>query len=246
MNIAKLLFHIAKQDGVEFVIKSGTAFSYPMHSHFNVYMVTVVRSGTLRLVRRDSMEICPAGSTYIIPPYEPHRASADDGFDTVSLCINKNKFHHLERSLLTAKALEYAQILMEQSVLSAETVQNLLVGIDEIYEEFISVEKAPTVTLDTLKSWAHADMENVSMIPADLSPFQFIRKVKSEIGITPHQYLLQLRIRKAKQLIESGMPIADAALSAGFYDQSHLNRLFSQRLGITPRMYQNSFFNLSS
>ncbi|NLL78291.1 MAG: helix-turn-helix transcriptional regulator [Clostridiales bacterium] len=54
-----------------------------------------------------------------------------------------------------------------------------------------------------------------------ISKYHFIRSFKQEIGLTPHQFQLQNRIRKAKLLLRQDKTITEAALDAGFYDQSH-------------------------
>ncbi|TGG91695.1 AraC family transcriptional regulator [Natronospirillum operosum] len=75
---------------------------------------------------------------------------------------------------------------------------------------------------------------------ADLSRFQLIRAFKAQLGITPHAYLSQLRVNQARRLISQGLPIAEAALAAGFSDQSHLNRVFRNQFGITPGRWQRA------
>lgn len=69
---------------------------------------------------------------------------------------------------------------------------------------------------------------------AGLSRYQVIRGVSRLTGLTPHAYLTQRRLDRARRLIQSGTPLADAALASGFYDQSHLNRTFRRRYGFTP------------
>jgi len=75
---------------------------------------------------------------------------------------------------------------------------------------------------------------------ACLSPYHFIRTFSGQTGLTPHAWLMQLRARKAKQLLDCGLPIADVAAQTGFSDQSHLNRSFKRLLGYTPGQYRNS------
>ena len=65
----------------------------------------------------------------------------------------------------------------------------------------------------------------------------FIRLFKAQMGIPPHAYLLQLRLERARQLILEGSSVAQAALGSGFSDQSHLNRRFKLRYGVTPGQY---------
>jgi len=85
--------------------------------------------------------------------------------------------------------------------------------------------------------------ENISLAQlanvACLSPFHFIRVFCRETGLTPHAYLNQARVRRAKSLIAAGGAIAAAAYETGFADQSHLTKQFKRILGITPGQYRN-------
>ncbi len=83
----------------------------------------------------------------------------------------------------------------------------------------------------------HQDLKLVELSAiAQLSPYHFLRLFKQRIGITPHQYILQRRIEKAKHLLKhSELSIADIAVLTGFSDQSHLTRCFKRIVGITPK-----------
>lgn len=71
---------------------------------------------------------------------------------------------------------------------------------------------------------------------AQLSPYHFLRLFRQGMGITPHQYILQQRIDRAKNLLQhSELSIAEIAVRTGFSDQSHLTRCFKLRFGITPK-----------
>lgn len=76
-----------------------------------------------------------------------------------------------------------------------------------------------------------------------ISQFHFARMFKQSTGLTPHQYLVEQRLEKAKKLlVTSDLTISDVAYYCGFASQSHLTRLFRQYLNITPKAYrQNSF-----
>lgn len=70
-----------------------------------------------------------------------------------------------------------------------------------------------------------------------LSRYYFLRVFQQEIGMPPHAYLQDVRIRRAKQLIDQGEPLSDVAFAVGFNSQSHMTRRFKQFVGITPGRY---------
>lgn len=72
---------------------------------------------------------------------------------------------------------------------------------------------------------------------ARLSKFQLIRYFRDEMGTTPWKSLIKMRIDKVKELLKQGIPLAQAAAETGFYDQSHLNKVFRAETGLTPGEY---------
>ena len=66
------------------------------------------------------------------------------------------------------------------------------------------------------------------------SPFQVLRGFAAETGLSPHGYRDQRRVDLACRLIRGGLPLAEVAAAVGYSDQSHLNRAFLRRLGVTP------------
>lgn len=72
---------------------------------------------------------------------------------------------------------------------------------------------------------------------AQLSVFQLIRAFRRELAMTPYRLVLEVRIEHAKHLLTQGASIADAALGAGFADQSHFTRHFKRSTGVTPKKF---------
>ena len=73
---------------------------------------------------------------------------------------------------------------------------------------------------------------------ARLSPFHLARVFKKATGVSPHRYLVQVRVNAARTLLTSGAgrrSLADVAAAVGFSDQSHLTRQFKRVLGLTPK-----------
>ena len=71
-----------------------------------------------------------------------------------------------------------------------------------------------------------------------VSPFHLVRVFTRAVGLSPHQYLVQTRIRHATELLTQGLPCSFVAAMTGFADQSHLTTQFKRYLGITPASYQ--------
>jgi AraC family transcriptional regulator len=69
-----------------------------------------------------------------------------------------------------------------------------------------------------------------------LSPYHFTRLFKESTGQSPHQYVVDARVRKAKELLTTGkFTISEAAFHLGFADQSHLTRHFKRVFGLPPK-----------
>jgi AraC-like DNA-binding protein len=74
---------------------------------------------------------------------------------------------------------------------------------------------------------------------AGLSSYHFLRTFKQTIGVTPHQWLIRTRLRRAAEfLIHSRKPITEIALDVGFDDLSNFIRSFRSEFGVSPRRYR--------
>ncbi|BDP40680.1 hypothetical protein DAETH_06490 [Deinococcus aetherius] len=70
-----------------------------------------------------------------------------------------------------------------------------------------------------------------------LHPGSLVRAFRSTLGLPPHVYQQGLRLQHARRLINAGVPLARAALEAGFADQSHFTRAFTRVFGLPPGQY---------
>jgi transcriptional regulator GlxA family with amidase domain len=89
---------------------------------------------------------------------------------------------------------------------------------------------------------AHLE-ENISIealaAVAELSKFHFARAFKQSEGITSHEYMVQCRVRRTKELLAStDLPVSEIAVAVGFADQSHCARRFREHFGMTPSRYR--------
>lgn len=74
---------------------------------------------------------------------------------------------------------------------------------------------------------------------AGLSPFHFLRIFKRECGVTPHQFVLHTRVRRAMELLlESELPVTEVAFAVGFGDLSNFNHAFRREVGCAPTAFR--------
>lgn len=87
--------------------------------------------------------------------------------------------------------------------------------------------------------------EIVEYIHTNLA-FHFARLFKHSFGLSPHQYILQNRIERAKKLItaDAGCSLTDIALQVGFYDQTHFGKAFKRTVGVSPKVFIKESKNL--
>lgn len=91
---------------------------------------------------------------------------------------------------------------------------------------------------------AHAhreiDLEDAAA-EAGLSPFHFLRTFADALGVTPHQYLVRARLRRAARLLaDDQRSITDIAYDVGFGDLSNFVRTFRRAAGVSPRGFRKA------
>ncbi len=80
-----------------------------------------------------------------------------------------------------------------------------------------------------------------------LDPFSFARAFRLATGMTPRQYVIRCRIRKAMHLLpQDSQTLADIALAVGCSCQSHLTTLFRKYIGTTPGAFRRAAKNAAS
>jgi len=98
--------------------------------------------------------------------------------------------------------------------------------------EFLHEQMARDVSLDELACYSGIDR------------FRLSRQFKLVFGLSPHAYLVRLRLRSARRLLAQGAAPALVALQVGFADQSHLGRWFQRAYRLSPANYRRLCTNV--
>ena len=73
------------------------------------------------------------------------------------------------------------------------------------------------------------------------SRVHFVRMFRAATGYSPHNYLLNLRLERARELLKKpSLSLIDIALDCGFSSHSHMSRLFHKSVGVTPSVYRRN------
>jgi len=84
------------------------------------------------------------------------------------------------------------------------------------------------------------DLESAAR-QAGLSAFHFLRLFTKVLGVTPHQYLVRARLRRAARLLaEDARSITNVAFDVGFGDLSNFVRTFHRAAGVSPRRFRQA------
>jgi AraC family transcriptional regulator len=76
---------------------------------------------------------------------------------------------------------------------------------------------------------------------ACLSPFHFLRSFRAAFDLTPHQYLTQCRLNRAKFLLaHTDLPITDVAFDSGFVTAASFSTTFRNAMGCSPRSWRET------
>ena len=74
---------------------------------------------------------------------------------------------------------------------------------------------------------------------AYVSKSNFFKMFKQELGLSPNEFIIKERIKKAKELLISQSSVSEVAFSTGFSDTNYFIRVFKQVEGVTPKIFQN-------
>lgn len=254
-------------NNIELLSASFKQFSYSKHWH-DEFAIGLIQKGIEGLDFNGSKIHIPQNNIVAINPGEVHTgfSGCDTGwtyrmfyFDTslISEILKEQNINtlpnilkpNLDDSILFNKLLQlHISLEEEQFTLKRDSLLVTCIGelfskystssftnnkcykdfqINNIIKEYLFDNYKENISLDELSLLVNRDR------------YQIIRNFKKQFGITPHQFLILIKIKKSKELLEKGLDITNTALECGFFDQSHLNRNFKAIYGLTPGLYQN-------
>jgi AraC-like DNA-binding protein len=215
---------------------------YPLHNHVSVYTIGLIIKGKMSLTLDSRENQIREGEAFFVPPYIPHALYPIGAIDMISLCFSKHPADADRARLKHSMIFEVKNLCRkglfqpkDESALSDVLKSSALSAI-------IASERDETSFIASVRNFLERTPE--AQIKGRQLAERFavcedhmIREFKKKLGLTPHYFQIQNRIRKAQVLLEQGVPISEAALAVGFYDQSHFVKYFQRFLGMPPRDY---------
>lgn len=227
----------------ELIFCERSALAYPLHNHVSVFTIGTVLAGRLWLTVGKTARLCERGGVFVVPPYVPHRLDAEERCALLTLCIGKTALPVGRAELLQAHVQRLLDCSPETALFEDAQRARLLRSVNALTS--FRAPPAQDSQLEALKKRLETSPEAPCSVEemaraAFLSKYHFIRSFQQTAGLTPHQFQLQNRIRKARRLLEQGESVTEAALAAGFFDQSHFIRHFKRQTGLTPSDYRKA------
>lgn len=246
----------------------GIMQKFPNHFHEH-YVIGFIERGKRKLISKNQEYIIEPGDLMIFNPRDNHSCEQIDNNTLDYRCINIKEdimmdimeaitghrdipyfkstviFHGEQVDLLK----DVHEMIMNRSkeFVKEESLLFLIGQLVELYAEpfEVKVEVNNQLLVKTC-NYMKENFSNVIKLDqlsaiSGLNKFILLRLFTKEIGITPYQYLLTIRINKAKELLESGIEPLDVAMSTGFTDQCHFTNYFKKFIGITPGQYRDIF-----
>ena len=238
-------------DNVSFTSADNFTHNFPDHFH-EEYTIGASVKGIQKFDIQGKSLIVEPYSIFLIKPHlmHAHYPIADLGWSFKSLYLSTDLMKHL----LKGTAMSDQPILVKDKDLFEQYIRihaNKLIPDETLLADFIRQLSGKAIQMEegtafdlpekiiALKQHLYEQfnqklrLKHIAKI-YQIDKYQLIRQFKQHLGVTPNTYLTILRIEKARKMLNNGYPIVEAALEAGFYDQSHFHHSFLYYTGVTP------------
>ena len=226
--------------------------------HFHeTFSIGVFTKGGCRYKIGTKEEIVKSGEIRIIAPYELHQTFEGRWeylhFDIDSTfllnCITDIKQDEIKKfslnktfknEIFKRNAFDLYKAIKFDNLIFEEIFLNFAKGIYINFDKECHLEyKKAVITKAIEYIFANYNDSNLSVEDIanklNLSTYYFVRSFKKHFGVTPHRFILSLRVEKAKQMIlKTNENFSLIAQMCGFSDQSHMIRVFKKILGYKP------------
>lgn len=236
----------------ELILTRCDARYYPWHTHANHWIIGRVCSGIAVLNTREKTQTLNQGDSFIVPANVAHSLAveAETILAVLSLDLSKNIDEDV-CNLVEALYLSEAGSLFSGSLHLSDLnkLQELALQLFRQFEfESFKVALTPAVDAVVKRLLEHPE-ESLSLdemaAMAGYSRWHFLRLFQKEVGLTPHAFLIDCRLRRLRSLLRADTATAEAAVSAGFADQSHMQKIFKLHHGLTPKQFKRTSTSFS-
>lgn len=227
---------------IEFVVSENIDKHFGSHTHTGHYIISMVLQGAVTVNMEGREWTCREGDVFIVRPHVVHSVHQGGETHLLSMCIGTSFVEETDFKV----AEDIVQSLLEdaarQRMFGIDRKEKLSSSVQAVLRFGKKGKKEMDAVIKTIADQmsSHPEQEKpVERLAADIfvSKYYFIRKFKSSTGMTPHQFRIQNRIRKAQRLLDGEKTIGGIAAEMGFYDQSHFDRAFRKIVGISPAEY---------
>ncbi len=226
------------------------------HRH-DTYAIGTTLSGVQSFQYRHSQRHSVPGNILVLHPDEVHdgQAGTEAGFRYRMVYIEPA----LIQQVLGGKPLPFIEGGLSNDPRLHRATRALLCNVDcamepleeddVIYDlaqalDQVSGRRAPRKTLDFVaaeraRAFIHSALDRVVTLDelaqaSGRDRWSLSRDFRALYGTSPYRYITQRRLDLARVMLTSGCSLAESALSAGFFDQSHMTRQFIQTYGVSP------------
>jgi AraC-like DNA-binding protein len=236
-------YYYAESGDIELILTQGQAHTYPWHMHTRHWTAGLVRHGSVLLATDTDTRQLHAGQHFFIRPYEPHSLNVEPESSLLVLCFNDSGALPLDCAPFL-RANEKAWIdkvvtACKKNILSHAIYKNPSAACDSLLTRSIR-----EVTRLMMESPAEVLRMDHMAAYAGYSQWHFLRAFQKCMKMTPHAFQLLCRLRLLRSMLRADTASSDAAVSAGFADQSHMHKVFKRYHGMTPGAFKKASFKL--
>ena len=230
---------------IEFVLSENIDKHFDSHNHVGHSVISVVMGGTVAVCLENKERAYLRGDMFIIPPYAVHSVRQGKDARLLSMCIGTAFIERTDMETAEGIVRDLLRDAVAQGIFGKEQGEKLLASVRTVYRFRDNRRKEMDAGIKTLanKITNHPEQDlPIETLAADIfvSKYYLIRKFRNNVGMTPHQFCIQNRIRKSQELLDEEKTISRIAAEMGFYDQSHFDKAFQRIVGISPSEYIHS------